>query len=141
MVDDATAEDLRHSIGELVRAVRAADTMPPGEAAILGHLDRNGPQTTADLARRRGVAHQSAAKSVKELMNSGLVRTEPHPTDARKLLRHITDDGHACLQRERAQRAGRLSTAIGEALSADEQQHLRDCIPLLARLTSHLTGK
>lgn len=70
MEDDALAEDLRQAIGELVRAVRAADTMPSGEAAILGHLDRGGPQTTADLAHRRGVTHQSAAKSVKELLGA-----------------------------------------------------------------------
>lgn len=29
MEDDALAEDLRQAIGELVRAVRTADTMPP----------------------------------------------------------------------------------------------------------------
>lgn len=30
MDDDELAEDLRQAIGELVRAVRTADTMPPG---------------------------------------------------------------------------------------------------------------
>src|SRR4051812_17023021 len=90
-IDDDAAEDLRQTIGNLVRAVRGADTMPAGAAAVLGHLDRGGPQTTADLAHRRGVSHQSAAKSVKELLGDGLVRAEPHPTDGRKLLLHITD--------------------------------------------------
>ncbi|MEV6127568.1 MarR family transcriptional regulator [Streptomyces violaceusniger] len=137
----ALAEDLRQAIGELVRAVRAADTMPSGEAAILGHLDRGGPQTTADLAPRRGVTHQSAAKSVKELLGAGLVRTEPHPSDGRKLLLDITDTGRARLQRERAQRATWLGAAISDALSPDEQRRLRDCVPLLTRLTTRITGK
>ncbi|AQW47082.1 MarR family winged helix-turn-helix transcriptional regulator [Streptomyces violaceusniger] len=141
MEDDALAEDLRQAIGELVRAVRAADTMPSGEAAILGHLDRGGPQTTADLAHRRGVTHQSAAKSVKELLGAGLVRTEPHPSDGRKLLLDITDTGRARLQQERAQRATWLGAAISDALSPDEQRRLRDCVPLLTRLTARITGK
>ncbi|ANH89735.1 MarR family transcriptional regulator [Streptomyces sp. SAT1] len=139
MSDDALAEDLRQAIGELVRAVRAADTMPSGEAALLGHLDRGGPLTTADLAQLRGVTHQAAAKSVKELLGDGLVRAEPHPTDGRKLLLHITDTGRARLQGERAQRAVWLNTAIRDTLSPDEQRRLRECVPLLHRLTARIT--
>ncbi|WP_037575190.1 MarR family winged helix-turn-helix transcriptional regulator [Phaeacidiphilus oryzae] len=141
MDDEALAEELRQTIGELVRAVRAADTMSPGEAAILGHLDRGGPHTTADLAQLRGVTHQAAAKSVKELLGDGLVRAEPHPTDGRKLLLHITETGRARLTRERAQRADWLNTAIRTALDPAEQQQLRRCVPLLARLTSAITGR
>ncbi|NEA45304.1 MarR family transcriptional regulator [Streptomyces sp. SID10815] len=141
MDDISLAEDLRQVIGELVRAVRAADTMPSGEAALLGHLDRGGPQTTADLAHLRGVSHQAAAKSAKGLLGDGLVRAEPHPTDGRKLLLHITDAGRVRLQRERAQRADWLNTAIGTALDSDEQRRLRHCVPLLARLTTHITGQ
>ncbi|GAA5065113.1 DNA-binding MarR family transcriptional regulator [Thermocatellispora tengchongensis] len=141
MEDDALAEDLRQVIGDLVRAVRAADTMPSGEAAILGHLDRGGPRTTADLAHLRGVTHQAAAKSVKELLGDGLVRAEPHPRDGRKLLLHITDIGRARLQRERAQRATWLDAAIRDTLSPEEQQRLRECVSLLARLTTRMTGR
>lgn len=140
MDDNALAEELRQVIGELVRAVRVADTMPSGKSAILGYLDRDGPQTTADLAHLRGVTHQAAAKSVKELLGDGLVRTESHPRDGRKLLLHITGLGRARLQRERAQRAHRLNTAIRETLSPDEQRNIRECVPLLARLTSRMTG-
>ncbi|GAA3560644.1 helix-turn-helix domain-containing protein [Nonomuraea rosea] len=138
---DELAEDLRQVIGELVRAVRAADTMPSGEAAILGHLDRGGPRTTADLAHLRGVTHQSAAKSVKELLGNDWVRAEPHPRDGRKLLLHITDHGRTRLQQERAQRATWLNTAIRDTLSSDEQQRLRECVSLLARLTTRMTGR
>ncbi|GAA3207082.1 MarR family transcriptional regulator [Streptomyces sp. XM83C] len=136
--EDTLAEDLRQTIGELVRTVRAVDTLPLAEAAVLGHLDRTGPQTTAELAQRRGVTHQSSAKTVKDLRTGGLVRTEPHPTDGRKLLVHITDTGRARLRTARAQRSDRLSVALREELSPAEQQHLRDCVPLLARLTAYL---
>ncbi|MET9297113.1 MarR family transcriptional regulator [Streptomyces sp. NPDC003077] len=140
-MDDVLAEDLRQVIGELVRAVRAVDTMPSGEAATLGHLDRGGPQTTADIAHLRGVTHQAAAKTVKELLGNGLVRAEPHPHDGRKLLLHITDPGRARLQQERSQRANRLNTAIRDTLNPDEQKRLRECVPLLARVTAGITGR
>ncbi|MEU0227259.1 MarR family winged helix-turn-helix transcriptional regulator [Streptomyces sp. NPDC006284] len=140
MNDDVLAEELRQAIGQLVRAVRAADTMPPGEAAVLGHLDRGGPRTTADLAHLRGVTHQSAAKSVKELLGRGLVRAEPHPSDGRKLLLHITEAGRACLRTERERRADWLNTAIRDALGPDEQRQLRDCVPLLTRLATRIAG-
>ncbi|WP_406137345.1 MarR family winged helix-turn-helix transcriptional regulator [Streptomyces sp. NBC_01089] len=140
MEDDALAEDLRRAIGELVRAVRTVDTMPPGEAAVLGHLDRSGPQTTAELAHRRGVTHQSAAKSVKELIAGGSVRAEPHADDGRKLLLHLTDTGRTRLQQERTRRATWLNTAIREALDGDERGQLRDCVPLLDRVTARING-
>ena len=43
-------------------------------------------------------------------------------------------------ERERAQRAHRLNAAIRDALSPGEQRHIRECVPLLARLTSRMTG-
>ncbi|MGV9698782.1 MarR family winged helix-turn-helix transcriptional regulator [Streptomyces sp. NPDC003470] len=140
MDEDALAEDLRRELGELVRAVRTGDTMPTGEAAILGFLDRRGPLTTADLARLRGVTHQSAAKSVKALSGDGLVRPEPHPDDGRKSVLHLTDAGRSRLRRERALRAGALGAAIRETFDPDEIQLLSESVSLLSRLTARLTG-
>ncbi|CAM5233270.1 MarR family transcriptional regulator OS=Streptomyces tendae OX=1932 GN=F3L20_18350 PE=4 SV=1 [Streptomyces tendae] len=140
MDEDALAEELRRSIGELVRAVRAVDTMPPGEAAILGFLDRDGPLTTADLARLRGVTHQSAAKSVKDLSADGLVHSERHPDDGRKFLLRLTDAGRSRLRRERALRAGALGAALRETFDPDERRRLSESVALLSRLTAHLTG-
>ncbi|MFI1753313.1 MarR family winged helix-turn-helix transcriptional regulator [Streptomyces sp. NPDC020571] len=141
MDEDTLAEELRRSIGELVRAVRAVDAMPPGEAAILGYLDRDGPLTTAELARLRGVTHQSAAKSVKDLTADGLVHSERHPGDGRKFLLRLTDAGRSRLQRERTLRAGALGTAIRETFDPDERRRLGESVALLSRLTAHLTGR
>ncbi|MFJ6431622.1 MarR family winged helix-turn-helix transcriptional regulator [Streptomyces sp. NPDC091416] len=140
MDEDVLAEELRRSLGELVRAVRAVDTMPPGESAILGFLDRRGPLTTADLARLRGVTHQSAAKSVKDLLADGLLHGEPHPHDARKLLLHLTNPGRTRLERERALRAGALGAAIRDTFDAGERQQLSESVALLSRLTERLAG-
>ncbi|MET9114422.1 MarR family transcriptional regulator [Streptomyces longwoodensis] len=140
-MDDTLAEDLRRAVGDLVRAARTVDTMPAGEAAVLGHLDRGGPYTTAELAQLRGVTHQSAAKTVKELQGAGLVRAEPHPTDGRKALLHLTDTGRRRLDGERTRRADWLTAAIEDTLSAREQEQLRRCVPLIARLAGRLNER
>lgn len=141
-MDDARlAEELRLTIGQLVRAVRSADTMPPGEAAVLGYLDRGGPMTAADIAHRRGVSHQSATKAVKELLAQGFVRTEAHPLDGRKLLLHLTAAGSDRLAEERDRRAESLGAAIDEALDSGERETLAAALPLLARLTTRLRAE
>ncbi|CAL9328543.1 hypothetical protein SUDANB21_00033 [Streptomyces sp. enrichment culture] len=141
MDDKHLAEELRLTIGHLVRTVRAADTMPPGESAVLGYLDRAGPMTTAEIAQQRGVTHQSAAKTVKDLLAQNLVRTEAHPGDGRKLLLHLTQAGRDRLAEERRRRAAWLGAAINDVLDADERRTLEAALPLLSRLSTHLHGK
>ena len=141
MVDNQLAEELRQTLGQLVRAVRTADTMPSGEAAVLGYLDRGGPLTTAEIAQRWGVTHQSAAKAVKELLGQGLVHAEAHPSDGRKLLLRLTPAGSSRLDEERGRRAAWLDTAISDALDPGEQETLAAALPLLSRLTTHLRAK
>ncbi|WP_327180729.1 MarR family winged helix-turn-helix transcriptional regulator [Streptomyces sp. NBC_01334] len=141
MDDNRLAEDLRLTIGQLVRTVRTADTMPPGEAAVLGYLDRSGPMTTADVAEQRGVSHQSAAKAVKELLAQGFVRAEAHPTDGRKLLLHLTPAGRDRLAEERRRRADWLGAAINDVLNSDERETLAAALPLLSRLTARMKAK
>jgi DNA-binding MarR family transcriptional regulator len=139
--DDVLAEELRQAIGRLVRAAKSSDGLPPGEEAVLGLLDREGPQTIAALAQSRGVSHQSAAKSVKALLAEGLVRTEPHPADRRALLVQLTEAGRVRLAAERNRRAGTLGSAIAGALSAAERRQLRTGVDLLNKLTTHLQGR
>ncbi|WP_345617921.1 helix-turn-helix domain-containing protein [Streptomyces ziwulingensis] len=141
MDDSELAEELRLVMGQLVRAVRTADKMPPGAAAVLGYLDRVGPLTTADLAQRRGVSHQSAAKTVKELLAQGLVRAEAHPGDGRKLLLRLTPAGSRRLAEERRSRADWLGAAIDDTLSSAEREALAAALPLLSRLAAHLNSK
>lgn len=135
------AEDLRSAIGRLVRTVREVDTLAPGEAAVLGLVDREGPQTTAEVAQRRGVRHQSVAKAVKELVAEGLLATEAHPTDGRKLLLHLTETGRDRLDDERRSRADKLAAAIDEDLTTAERRDLERCVALLSRLAGYVQRK
>ncbi|MFH8342734.1 MarR family winged helix-turn-helix transcriptional regulator [Streptomyces sp. AM6-12] len=133
------AEDLRAAVGHLVRSTKHnSATMPAAEAAILGLLYRDGPQTIAELAQARGVRHQSAARTVKELTQAGLIATRPHPTDGRKLLVHVTPAGRAALEQDRHARADVLADAIDKALTACERDQLRRGVELLVRLGTQM---
>src|SRR5262252_1829760 len=99
---DALAEQLRSSVDRLSRSARRAQALPPGEAAVLGALDRAGPQTIARLADERGVRHQTAAKIVAQLEAADLVTKRSHPDDARMVQVRLTRRGAATLRKDRA---------------------------------------
>jgi DNA-binding MarR family transcriptional regulator len=108
--------------------------LSPADAAALGVLDRDGPHTTAHLARLRRVRHQSMAKIMHRLTETGLVARVPHATDHRMVLLRITAAGHRVLDTERAHRTDWLAAAITDELSDVQRRQLARCVPLLAKL-------
>ena len=78
-----SASELRVVLGRLVRRLRAENTFPATQVAVLARLERDGPQTTSALAAAERVRPQSMAQTVAELRASGFVRRRPHPIDGR----------------------------------------------------------
>ncbi|MCO5992945.1 MarR family winged helix-turn-helix transcriptional regulator [Actinoallomurus rhizosphaericola] len=128
------AHELRLVVGRLVRRARRPEDLPTPQAAVLGHLDREGPLTTADLAERQRVRHQSMARTVGRLTALGLIAAGPHPSDARKTLLTITDAGRAELQSQRTRRTDWLAEAMASEFDPEEQRDLARAVALLARL-------
>ncbi|MCO5972973.1 MarR family winged helix-turn-helix transcriptional regulator [Actinoallomurus soli] len=128
------AHELRLVVGRLVRGARRPEDLPTPQAAVLGHLGREGPLTTADLAERQRVRHQSMARTVGRLTALGLISAGSHPSDARKTLLTITDAGRAELQSQRIRRADWLAEAMASELDPEEQRDLARAVALLARL-------
>lgn len=130
------AEQLRTAIGRLVRATRAqADAIPRARAELLGRLDRDGPQTIAQLAAGRGVRHQAMSRAVKEVEALGLIERGPDPSDARAQIIRITGAGSTAIASDRAARRDLLATAIHERLDDAERQALQQVPRLLDKLT------
>ena len=63
------------------------------QAFVLGRLDKEGPATTADLARAEGVKPQSMGTTVASLEELELVQRKPHPTDGRQVYIALTAKG------------------------------------------------
>jgi DNA-binding MarR family transcriptional regulator len=108
--------------------------LSPLQLSLFQRLRRNGPATAASLALAEHVSQQAVAQSVAPLRSSGVVRSEPDPTDGRKTLISITDTGLAMRESILASRDVWLARAIDSALDAEERAALEKAIELLERL-------
>ncbi len=129
-----TASELRAVLGQLMRRLRAEHRFPLSHGAVLGRLDREGPQSVSDLAAAERVRPQSMAQTVSDLEADGLVERNPDPGDRRRALVSLTTEGNDALQADRRHREGWLARAIADDLSPDEQAMLWDSVDLLRRL-------
>src|SRR4051794_27441502 len=88
------ASELRAVLGQLVRRLRAEHRFPLSHGAVLGRLDREGRQSVSDLAAAERVRPQSMAQTVNDLEADGLVARTPDPSDGRRALVELTEQGH-----------------------------------------------
>src|SRR5437588_1468183 len=91
------ASDLRVVLGQLVRRLRAEHRFSLSHGAVLGRLDREGPQSVSDLAAAERVRPQSMAQTVSELEADRLVSRWPDPGDRRRALIELTEEGREVL--------------------------------------------
>src|ERR1700752_3338106 len=98
--NEAAANDFVLALGLLVRRIRA--DAPPElrefswtQKAVLSRLEKDGPATTADLARAEGVKPQSMGTALALLEKMGLVERKAHPTDGRQINIKLTARGIA----------------------------------------------
>ena len=131
------AAELHALVGKLKRKLReqaSAGDLTPSQAAVLRHLDREGPTTVTALARMEGVRPQSMGATVAGLETLGLVKGSPDASDGRQTILSLTP---ACREKLRTGRAARhdwLLRAIQTKLSAEEQAQLAFSLRLLGRL-------
>jgi DNA-binding MarR family transcriptional regulator len=128
-----SASELRVVLGRLVRRLRAENTFPVTQVAVLARLERDGPQTTSALAAAERVRPQSMAQTVAELRASGFVRRRPHPIDGRRVLIELAEPGLAALREDRQGRESWLAAAMAN-LVPEEQRALDRAVPILQRL-------
>ena len=129
------ASELRVSLGQIFRRIRAEHGFPMGQGAVLGTLDRDGPRSTSDLAAAAKMRPQSMAQTVKELEHAGFVSRRPDPDDGRRVFIELTELGLQRLQEDRRRRDDWLARVLETELSAEERATLAAAAPLLRRLT------
>jgi DNA-binding MarR family transcriptional regulator len=129
------ASDLRVVLGQLVRRLRREHRFPLSHGAVLGRLDRDGPQSTSDLAVAERVRPQSMAQTLGDLEADHLIARRPDPDDGRRVLIELSDSGREALEQDRRHREGWLARSIEDELSAQEQEVLAQAVELLQRLT------
>lgn len=133
---ESVVADLTLAIGQLLRRLRSE--AHPGElnlsqASVLARLAREGPLTTADLARAESMKPQSMKAILAILEEAGCVERQPHPTDGRQILFVPTPKG----LEERKQRAAAKREWLVDALAGLDQAEidaLAAAIPIIKRL-------
>jgi DNA-binding MarR family transcriptional regulator len=129
------ASELRVVLGQLMRRLRAEPGFPLTQGAVLGRLDRHGPQTTVALAAAERMRPQSMGQTLAELESQGLISRRPDESDGRRTLLDLTLEGRRALAQDRQRREGWLAEAMERGFTPEEQEVLANAIPLLARLT------
>src|SRR5262249_21778951 len=116
--------DFLQAIGLLVRRARAAAAghgLSLTESSVIARLARDGPATSADLARAEGMKPQSMGTTIAALEERGLVERKPHPTDGRQMNIGVTAEGAAVRDSMKQAKHTWLAQAIAQ-LDRKEQE-------------------
>ena len=133
---DTPEIDFAHAIGLLVRRVRAAASsheLSLTEAAVMARLAKDGPATTADLARAESMKPQSMGSTVTALEEMGYVDRKAHPTDRRQVNIELTAKGLAVRKSVGDAKRHWLAQAVAQ-LDEQEQQTLFRAGEIIKRL-------
>jgi len=90
---------------------------------VLKRLAKEGPATTADLARAQGMRPQSMRTIVAALEKIGMIERTPHPTDGRQVNLSLTTKGIAVQKSANAAKQTWIVQAIAK-LDKQEQETL-----------------
>ncbi len=133
---DPDVTDFSHAIGLLVRRARAAaasEELSWTETAVLKCLVKQGPMTTADLARAQGMRPQSMRAIVAALEQLGMVSRRPHATDGRQVNIELTPRGSAIEKSSSDRKRTWLAQAIAQ-LDTREKETLFAAGKIIERL-------
>ena len=137
----AVAASLLAAVGLLLRRMRqlpVADELTMPQRAALSRLDRGGPATAAELARREQISAQSMGATTAVLQERGLVERRSDPADGRRIVLAVTETGAQALRDKRNARAEQLRRVLDAHFTAEELALLAATGPLLERLARHL---
>jgi DNA-binding MarR family transcriptional regulator len=87
----------------------------------MGRLAKDGPATTADLARAEGVKPQSMGTTIASLEEMGMVERKPHPSDGRQVNISLTAKGAAVRKSAKDAKQTWLAQAIGQLDKPDQE--------------------
>jgi DNA-binding MarR family transcriptional regulator len=138
---EALAGELRIGVGLLLRRLRQApteDDLTLPEASALARLDRYGPSTASELAKREQISPQSMGATTAALEARGLVERTADPDDGRRQILSPTEAGHAALRGRRNAKTELMAAALDAEFSAEELERLRAAAPLIERLAQSI---
>jgi DNA-binding MarR family transcriptional regulator len=137
----ATANRLRVSIGAFKRRAQEARTegdLTGPQLTVLSRIDRLGPVTTAELARREQITPQAMGITVTSLEHRGLVARSADDSDGRRSILSLTPSGQEAVHSGRNAMSDKIAAALAESFTGDEIEVLDAAAPLIERLSDLL---
>ncbi|MEY9873042.1 DNA-binding MarR family transcriptional regulator [Streptacidiphilus sp. MAP12-33] len=131
------AVELHAVLGLLARRARAATAateLTASQRSVAARLLREGPATTADLARAEFVRPQSMRMTLGALEERGMIARTPHPTDGRQVLVELSEDGLATIAGILRTKQDWLTSAITADLDPTQREALATALPVLRAL-------
>ena len=129
-------DDLRLAVMRLSRRARLErdeNDISDAQSSVLFLLKREGARTLADLAKREKVTSPSLFRTVRGILDAGLVERVAHPDDGRKILLSVTPAGEAHIARVRERRSAWFARQLA-ILSPEERSILEAATPILQKL-------
>jgi DNA-binding MarR family transcriptional regulator len=136
-----TATRLRVGIGAFKRRIqeaRAEDELTGPQLTALSRLDRLGPSTTADLARREQITPQAMGATIASLAQRGLVIRRPDDGDGRRSILSLTPAGQDAISSGRSAIVDRVADALARSFTGEEIATLDAAARLIERLAELL---
>ena len=133
-----TAQQLRITIGVFKRRVQettGVGDLSESQLRVLARLERHGPATTAELARREQMTPQAMGTIIGWVTKQGYVERVPDATDGRRVHLHVTAAGLSAVHSGRSAIVERMSQALETAFTPAEVSVLSSAVPLLQRLS------
>ena len=136
-----TAGRLRVAMGAFKRRVRetsAAGELRLPQLTALFRLDRLGPMTTAELARREQISPQAMGITLAALEERGLVERRRDEEDRRRSVTTVSEAGQEMLRLKRSARARVIAAGLASEFTEEELRILTAAAPLIQRLAEKI---
>jgi DNA-binding MarR family transcriptional regulator len=136
-----TSTRLRVGIGAFKRRIQetlAEGDLTAPQLAALSRLDRLGPSTIAELARREQITPQAMGATIAGLEQRDLVARRPDPLDGRRSILSLTPAGQAAVGSGRSAFVDRLAVVLDESFTREEIATLDAAARLIERLAELL---
>jgi DNA-binding MarR family transcriptional regulator len=128
--------ELVQAIGLIVRRFRTEggeNELSWSDAFVLRRLAKDGPATTAELAREAGIKPQSMGTIVAALEATGMVERKPHLTDGRRVNLTLTAKGAAARKSAGDAKRSWLARAVAQ-IDEEERETLFAAAEILKKL-------
>ncbi|CAL9629739.1 MarR family winged helix-turn-helix transcriptional regulator [Streptomyces sp. enrichment culture] len=136
-----TANRLRMAIGAFKRRIQevtTVDELTNPQLTALSRLDRLGPMTISDLARREQITPQAMGATIASLEELGMVSRSPDATDRRRLTLYLTPDGEAAVHSGRNSVVDKVTAVLQDSFTEADIETLSAAAPLIERLAERL---